>query len=86
MNKPLISDGLYKKFFSDPEWASVEKIIVEFIEPLTDMSTVDTNQPAEHVKAEILARTKAYNCLYDFLEQTRIVGRRPDIRKVNPFR
>jgi hypothetical protein len=78
-------DNLIKKFFSDPDWAQVEKMILDHIEPLLNMTTIDTTQPAEHVKAEIIGRTIAYNSLITFLNQSKLVGR-PITPVKNPFR
>jgi hypothetical protein len=80
-----MSDKLYQKFFSDPDWALVEDIIEKHIEPLKDMNTLDLTQPAEHLKAEVVGRVLAYNSLADFLNESGIVQRK--IEKIqNPFR
>lgn len=65
-----------KRFFEDPEWKTVEETILSFIEPLIDMSTIDLNQPAEHIKAEVIGRQKLYKQMTDFLEQTGIINKR----------
>lgn len=86
MNKPQINEDLRNKFFSDPDWSKVENIILDYIEPLTDMSTVDTNQTAETVKAEIIGRSLAYKSLYKFLQDSQIVSS-PRLKTLkNPFR
>lgn len=66
---------LKDKFFSDPDWRAMEELILEYIEPLKDMSSVDTTQPAEHVKAEIVGRLKAYESLSKFLKDSQIIKR-----------
>jgi len=66
---------LQKTFFQDPRWAEVEGLIMDYINPLIDMSTVDLTQPAEHVKAEIIGRTLAYNSLKDFLSSSKVISR-----------
>ena len=38
------------------------------------MDTVDTTQPAEHVKAEIIGRRLAYEKIKSFLSQTKMIG------------
>jgi hypothetical protein len=68
---------LNERFFQDPMWAEVEKMILKFVEPLADMSTVDLTQPAEHVKAEIIGRIKAHDALMDFLNTTKVISRPP---------
>lgn len=76
---------LIQKFFSDPDWAQVENMILTYIEPLKDMSTIDLAQPAEHVKAEVIGRIKAYEVLSSFLSDSKLIGRPlPPIS--NPFR
>lgn len=66
---------LQKTFFQDPRWAEVEDLIMKFVDPLIDMDTIDTSQPAEAVKAEVIGRLKAYTALTDFLKSTRVVSR-----------
>lgn len=78
-------DKLFQKFFSDPDWVEVEKMITAHIDPLIKMEDIDLTQPAEHVKAEVIARTKSYNALYKFLEDTRMVNRKLSTIK-NPFK
>jgi hypothetical protein len=75
MNRELI-EKLRSKFFSDPDWVEIEKLILSYIDPLKDMATIDTTQPAEHVKAELIGRMTAYNNLTRFLNDTKIVGRK----------
>lgn len=73
-------------FFEDPRWKGVEELILEFIEPLKDMSTIDTSQPAEAVKAEIIGRNLAYDSLYKFIQQAKLIGHsKPPITN-SPFR
>lgn len=85
MNKPQINKKLRDKFFSDPDWGEIEQIVLSYIEPLTDMSTVDTTQSAETVKAEIIGRTLAYKTLYQFLSDSQIVSG-PKLKDIkNPF-
>lgn len=76
---------LEKKFFNDPDWKQIENMLVGYITPLIDMSTVDTKQPAEHVKAEIIGRTLAYNSIVQFLNNSRVVSRPLPVIK-NPFK
>ncbi len=62
-------------FFQDPRWLEMEDLILKYIEPLLDMSTIDLKQPAEHVKAEIIGRQLAYKSLRDFLDSTKVVSK-----------
>ncbi len=81
-----ISQKLHQKFFTDPDWAEVEKLIMDQVNPLIDMSTIDIHQPAEHVKAEIIGRTLAYEKLTKFLEETGIVTKPRDYPGKNIFK
>lgn len=62
------------KFYADPEWPKVEAIIMEHLEPLLDMRTVDMTKPAEDVKVEIKGRMLAYNSMLQFLNQAKIIN------------
>lgn len=68
-----MSKTLQARFYQDPEWYQVEELILEFINPLKDMSMIDTKQPAEHVKAEIIARGLAYDSLIGFVRNSGLV-------------
>ena len=74
------------RFYQDPEWYQIENLIKEFIAPLLDMSTIDTTQPAEAVKAEIIGRRLAYKSLSDFIEQSKLVGQARQPVENSPFR
>lgn len=76
-----------KRFYEDPEWKQVEQLVESFIAPLLDMSSIDTDQPAENVKAEIIGRRLAYKCLRDFIEQSKLVAKpKQQVENINPFR
>lgn len=78
-------DTLTQKFFSDPDWSKIEEMLMTKINALKDFESIDTNQSAETVKAEVIGRRIAYNSLIDFLNETKIVGRIP--KKIeNPFK
>jgi len=79
-----MNDVLRQKFFQDPDWSRVEDMLTSKMEALFDMNTVDLRAPAEHVKAEIVGRTLAYNALAEFLNDTKIVGR-AITQKENPY-
>lgn len=81
-----MSKELQRRFYSDPEWYQIEELIKEFIEPLLDMSSIDTTQPSEAVKAEIIGRRLAYKSLSDFIEQSKLVGQASKPPENSPFR
>jgi hypothetical protein len=62
-----------KRFLSDPDWYQVEELVLEFINPLLDLKTIDTTQPAEHVKAEVIARGMSYEALIGFVRSSGIL-------------
>jgi hypothetical protein len=76
---------LIDRFFSDPQWGQVEDMLLKYVDPLVDMTTVDLKQPAEQVKADIMARILAYNSITKFLNDTKMVGR-PIKEITNPFK
>lgn len=80
-----MNDVLAQKFFQDPDWGRIEDMMLKKMDALFDMNTVDLTAPSEHVKAEIVGRKLAYNALAEFLNDTKIIGRK--ITKVdNIFR
>lgn len=40
---------LQESFFQDPRWLEMEDLILKYINPLLEMDTIDTSQPAENV-------------------------------------
>jgi len=76
---------LIARFFEDPEWKSVEDMILNYIEPLKDFDTIDLKAPAENVKAEVIGRMLAYNSLKKFLDETKLVNR-PLKEYINPYK
>lgn len=66
-------ESLRNKFFADPEWKDIEKVVMGYLEPLLDIETIDMSQPAEHVKAELIGRKMAYDSMYKFLEMAKIL-------------
>ena len=73
-------------FFQDPRWVAVEELILEYINPLLDMTTVDTDQPAEAVKAEIIGRRLAHEKLSQFVSQVGIISNPTKAPIIRPFK
>jgi len=73
MEKQEINSKL-NKFFQDPDWLLVEEMISDYIEPLRDISTIDTNRPADAVMAEVAGRKITVEQLTKFLRDCRIIG------------
>lgn len=65
-----------KRFLQDPEWYQVEELVLDFINPLLDLKTIDSKQPAEQIKAEVIARGLSYEALVGFARSSGIL--RPD--------
>jgi hypothetical protein len=63
------------KFFQDPDWAIVEQIILDYIEPLKDITTVDITEHADTVKAQVAGRKIAYEQLHKFLREARLLNK-----------
>ncbi len=70
-----ISDKLHNKFFSDPDWSHIEKILEDYINPLRDVLTIDATQDGETVRAEVLSRQISYEKLNKFLQDAKITSR-----------
>ena len=82
-----MNNTVQKRFFEDPEWHLVTEMVEKFIEPLLNMDSIDVNQPAEHVKAEIIGRRLAHKALNDFCEQSKLITRpKKNPEYNNPFK
>ncbi len=77
-------EHIKKHFFSDPGWPMVEELIMEFVNPLMQMKDVDTTQPAEHVKAEVIGRMLAHDKLCEFLASSGLI-KQPGNYKITKF-
>lgn len=77
-------DALRSKFFNDPDWHHVEKMLMGYVDELVKFNDIDLTMPAEHIKAEIVGRTKLYEKVTAFLSQTGAVSQ-PKKVKTNPF-
>lgn len=69
------------RFFKDPQWYLMEELILEFINPLLELKTIDKSQSAEHVKAEVIAREMSYNALIAFVRSSGMVSEKKLIDK-----
>ncbi len=75
-----------KRFLQDPDWYQVEELVLEFINPLLDLTTIDNKQPAEHVKAEVIARKMSYDALIGFTRNSGMIREKTLTDKANLFR
>lgn len=80
MNRKII-----EKFFSDPDWVEVEKMLRGYCEPLIDMNQLDFTQNSTQFKAELRANLKVYNALSKFLQDSQVISR-PLKEITNPFK
>ena len=76
---------IIEKFFSDPDWAEVEKMLRGYCEPLIDMNQLDFTQNSTQFKAELRANLKVYNALSKFLQDSQVISR-PLKEITNPFK
>jgi hypothetical protein len=84
--KPQDIEKIYTKFVSDPDWVLVEELLLNYMKPLTETENIDTSMPAEHVKAELIARNLLKSAVDKFLDQTKIIQHRGIKPTVNPFK
>jgi len=56
-----------RKFFQDPDWPLVEDILMKFITPLKDTSTINQLLPADEYKAQCIANQQVYVNITKFL-------------------
>lgn len=80
-----MQDKLRNKFFVDPDWKEVEKLLMEFINPIMDINSLPTDMPAAEYKANILVRRELYEKLLNFFAQTGMVGN-PDEHRRTSFK
>lgn len=63
------------KFFNDPDWAIVEKMLEGYLEPLTDIMAIDIkDRSADSVMAELAGKQITLKQLTEFLRDCRILG------------
>lgn len=64
-----------KKFFSDPDWAIVQKAIGDEIIRLEMLSEIDATTPAEDVKSQVIGHKKARTILLNFFRACDMISR-----------
>ena len=77
---------LQEKFFNDPDWQEVEKLLADHINPLVDPKNLDWSQNATQFKAELKAKHKLYTAVSTFLHECGVISRPLSEIKGNPFR
>jgi hypothetical protein len=65
---------LNQKFFTDPDWQIVQEMWREALSKITDYTSIDKTQPAEHVKAELIARDLAAAAITEILQDNEMVS------------
>ncbi len=68
--KKIIAD----KFIADPSWVLVEQMLNEYLEPLKDISSIDTKRSNDEIATEVKGRQITIEQLNKFLSQSRILG------------
>jgi hypothetical protein len=70
------SRQISEKFFADPEWGVVERLLQEYMDELLDMATINLAGTPEEVKAEVKGRQLAHAQLTRFLQDTKLIARK----------
>jgi hypothetical protein len=65
------------KFVNDPDWGLMEKILLDYIEPLRFIDDIDVSDNATGVKAEIRTRRKVYKQIISFLSDVGMLKSSP---------
>lgn len=76
---------LIQQFYDHPDWKHVETVINDYADKLLDMNDVDLSAPAEHIKAELIGRTRSHKLLCEFLADSKISSRKLTAPS-NPFK
>jgi len=75
-----------RKFTEDPDWVLMEGIIREFIEPLTDVTTINKSLGNDEIASEVRGRQITIESLTKFLNQTKIISSKPIATNVTSFK
>jgi len=63
------------KFFKDPDWILVENMIQKYLEPLGEISRIDTKRSNDEIATELKARQMVIEELEKFLRDSRLLGK-----------
>lgn len=75
-----------KAFVDDPKWALVEERIKIYIEPLMDITTINTDQSSDAVHAEVVGRKLAAENMMNFLGGMNMLKNTEINKNTRPFR
>lgn len=67
---------LNEKFFTDPDWAMMEELILSYIEPLRSVETIDSKLSNDQIATEVRGRQIAYDSMDRFLKDSKVVTRK----------
>lgn len=67
---------LNEKFFTDPDWAMMEELILSYIDPLKSVETINAKMSNDQIATEVRGRQISYDALYRFLQDAKVVTRR----------
>ncbi len=67
---------LNEKFFTDPDWAMMEELILQYIDPLKSVITIDSKMSNDEIATEVRGRQIAYDSLDRFLKDSKVVTRK----------
>jgi hypothetical protein len=64
---------LYDKFFSDPDWSEVEKLIESYIEPMKGVVNIPATLTNDQMATEVRGRQLMVEQLERFLQDAKII-------------
>lgn len=67
---------LKDKFFTDPDWAMMEELLLSYIEPLKSVQTINSKMSNDEIATEVRGRQIAYESLEKFLTDAKIITRK----------
>ena len=67
---------LHDKFFTDPSWADMEELIMEYIEPFKSVLNIPEGLSNDQIATEVRGRQKMVEQLERFLTDSKVITRR----------
>lgn len=71
------------KFIDDPDWHFFVERFELYLSEITDLKSIDLNQPSEVIKAEIIVRNQTAELLRKFLTDNELLRRNSAIAPVS---
>lgn len=64
-----------QKFVLDPDWVLIEQMLLEYMEPLEKITSIDTKRTNDEIATDVKARQIVSEQLGKFLRDSRILGK-----------